>query len=234
MKDFVVFKDVCKYYYMGGLKIPAAHNVNFTINKNEFCVIVGPSGAGKTTILNMLGGMDSCDSGIIELDKKIVSGLNEIQLTDYRRYDVGFVFQFYNLMQNLTAVENVELASEICKNPQDARETLKMVGLGERMQNFPSQLSGGEQQRVSIARALAKNPKILLCDEPTGALDYNTGKNVLKLLQDTCRNMGKTVIVVTHNLAITQMADRVIHLKNGTVQDIIINNDPLPVERIEW
>lgn len=234
MEDYVVFKDVCKFYYTGGIKIPASDNVNFTINKNEFCVIVGPSGAGKTTILNMLGGMDSCDSGTIKLDEKDVSNLNERQLTDYRRYDVGFVFQFYNLMQNLTAVENVELASEICKNPQDARQALKMVGLEERMQNFPSQLSGGEQQRVSIARALAKNPKILLCDEPTGALDYNTGKNILKLLQDTCRNMGKTVIVVTHNLAITQMADRVIHLKNGSVEKILINKNPLPVERIEW
>lgn len=234
LKDYVVFKDVCKYYYTGGIKIPAADNVNFTINENDFCVIVGPSGAGKTTILNMLGGMDSCDSGTIKLDEKDVSSLNERQLTDYRRYDVGFVFQFYNLMQNLTAVENVELASEICKDPQDARDALKMVGLEERMQNFPAQLSGGEQQRVSIARALAKNPKILLCDEPTGALDYNTGKNILKLLQDTCRNMGKTVIIVTHNLAITQMADRVIHLKNGRVQKILINENPLPVERIEW
>ncbi len=234
LEGYVVFKDVCKFYYTGRIKIPASDNVSFNIKKNEFCVIVGPSGAGKTTILNMLGGMDSCDSGTIELDGKLVSNLNERQLTDYRRYDVGFVFQFYNLMQNLTAVENVELASEICKNPQDAREALKMVGLEDRMQNFPSQLSGGEQQRVSIARALAKNPKILLCDEPTGALDYNTGKNILKLLQDTCRNMGKTVIVVTHNLAITQMADRVIHLKNGTVQKEVINKNPLPVERIEW
>jgi putative ABC transport system ATP-binding protein len=182
----------------------------------------------------MLGGMDSCDSGIIQLDSKIVSSLNERKLTDYRRHEVGFVFQFYNLMQNLTAVENVELASEICKEPQDARETLKLVGLESRMDNFPSQLSGGEQQRVSIARALAKNPKILLCDEPTGALDYNTGKSVLKLLQDTCRIMGKTVIVVTHNSAITQMADKVIHLKNGTVHKTEINENPLPVERIEW
>jgi putative ABC transport system ATP-binding protein len=234
LKDYVVFKDVCKYYYTGGIKISAADNVNFTINKNEFCVVVGPSGAGKTTILNMLGGMDSCDSGIIQLNNKTISNLNERQLTDYRRYDVGFVFQFYNLMQNLTAMENVELASEICKKPQDAGETLKMVGLEDRMENFPSQLSGGEQQRVSIARALAKNPKILLCDEPTGALDYNTGKNILKLLQDTCRVMGKTVIVVTHNSAITQMADKVIHLKNGTVHKIEINKNPLPVERIEW
>ncbi|MDD4781286.1 MAG: ABC transporter ATP-binding protein [Tissierellia bacterium] len=234
MKDFVLFENVCKYYRMGELEIPAALNVNFKIAKGEFCIIVGPSGAGKTTILNMLGGMDSCDSGIIQLDNNKISGLNERQLTDYRRYDVGFVFQFYNLMQNLTALENVELASEICTNPQDPKEVLKQVGLGERMLNFPAQLSGGEQQRVSIARALAKNPKILLCDEPTGALDYNTGKNILKLLQDSCRNTGKTVIVVTHNLALTQMADRVIHVKNGTVIKIEENTNPIPVERIEW
>ncbi len=234
MNHFVLFENVCKYYNMGGMKIAASDNVNFSINKGEFCVIVGPSGAGKTTILNMLGGMDSCDSGIIKLDDCIVSSLNERQLTDFRRYDVGFVFQFYNLMQNLTAVENVELASEICKNPMDPRLALEQVGLSNRTQNFPAQLSGGEQQRVSIARALAKNPKILLCDEPTGALDYNTGKNILKLLQDTCRNFGKTVIIVTHNLALTQMADRVIHVKNGTIQKIEQNANPLPVERIEW
>lgn len=234
MNDYVLFENVCKYYNMGGIKIAAADNVNFSIKKGEFCIIVGPSGAGKTTILNMLGGMDSCDSGKILLDGCIVSSLNERQLTDYRRYDVGFVFQFYNLMQNLTAVENVELASEICKNPMDPKKALEEVGLAERMQNFPAQLSGGEQQRVSIARALAKNPKILLCDEPTGALDYNTGKNILKLLQDTCRNLNKTVIVVTHNLALTQMADRIISVKNGSVQKIEENNNPLPVERIEW
>ena len=234
MKDYVLFENVCKYYNMGGMKIAAADNVNFSINMGEFCIIVGPSGAGKTTILNMLGGMDSCDSGIIKLDDCIVSSLNERQLTDYRRYDVGFVFQFYNLMQNLTAVENVELASEICKNPMNPKKALEQVGLSERMQNFPAQLSGGEQQRVSIARALAKNPKILLCDEPTGALDYNTGKNILKLLQDTCRNLHKTVIVVTHNLALTQMADRIISVKNGSVQKIEMNKNPLPVERIEW
>ena len=234
MKEYLMFEKVCKYYQMGDMKFAAADNVSFTIGKGEFCVIVGPSGAGKTTILNMLGGMDSCDSGIIKLDDCDVSGLNERQLTDYRRYNVGFVFQFYNLMQNLTAAENVELASEICKNPQKTKEVLTQVGLADRMQNFPAQLSGGEQQRVSIARALAKNPKILLCDEPTGALDYNTGKNILKLLQETCRNMCKTVIVVTHNLAITKMADRVIHIKNGTVLNIEHNKDPLPVERIEW
>lgn len=234
MKDFVLFENVCKYYNMGELEIPAALNVNFTIAKGEFCIIVGPSGAGKTTILNMLGGMDSCDCGTIKLDGNEISRLNERQLTDYRRYDVGFVFQFYNLMQNLTALENVELASEICTNPQDPKKVLEQVGLGERMLNFPAQLSGGEQQRVSIARALAKNPKILLCDEPTGALDYNTGKNILKLLQDSCRNTGKTVIVVTHNLALTQMADRVIHIKNGTVMKIEENINPMPVERIEW
>lgn len=234
MKDYVLFENVCKYYNMGGMKIAAADNVNFSINMGEFCIIVGPSGAGKTTILNMLGGMDSCDSGTIRLDDCIVSSLNERQLTDYRRYDVGFVFQFYNLMQNLTALENVELASEICKNPMNPKKALEQVGLSERMQNFPAQLSGGEQQRVSIARALAKNPKILLCDEPTGALDYNTGKNILKLLQDTCRNLNKTVIVVTHNLALTQMADRIISVKNGSVQKIEINKNPLPVERIEW
>ncbi|MDF2677610.1 MAG: macrolide transporter ATP-binding protein [Bacillota bacterium] len=234
MNHFVLFENVCKYYNMGGMNIAASDNVNFSINKGEFCVIVGPSGAGKTTILNMLGGMDSCDSGTIKLDDCIVSGLNERQLTDFRRYDVGFVFQFYNLMQNLTAVENVELASEICKNPMDPKLALEQVGLSNRTQNFPAQLSGGEQQRVSIARALAKNPKILLCDEPTGALDYNTGKNILKLLQDTCRNFGKTVIIVTHNLALTQMADRVIHVKNGSIQKIELNANPVPVERIEW
>jgi len=234
LKEFVEFNNVCKYYQMGAQEIVAADHVSFSIEKGEFCVIVGPSGAGKTTVLNMLGGMDSCDSGTIRLDNCDVSDFNERQLTDYRRYDVGFVFQFYNLVQNLTAVENVELASEICKNPQDAEEALAQVGLSERMLNFPAQLSGGEQQRVAIARALAKNPKILLCDEPTGALDYNTGKNILKLLQDSCRQTGKTVIVITHNQAITQMADRVIYIKNGKVSKTLQNAAPVPVERIEW
>ncbi|MGI6343511.1 MAG: ABC transporter ATP-binding protein [Bacillota bacterium] len=233
-KDFVLFQDVYKYYQMGEQTITAANGVSFSIDRGEFCVIVGPSGAGKTTVLNMLGGMDSCDSGLIRLDDLEVSNLNERQLTDYRRYDVGFVFQFYNLVQNLTALENVELASEICRHPLDPREVLEQVGLKDRMDNFPAQLSGGEQQRVAIARALAKNPKILLCDEPTGALDYSTGKNILKLLQDTCRQMGKTVVVITHNLAITQMADRVIHIRNGQVSKMEINPEPLPVERIEW
>lgn len=234
MKDFILFDSVCKYYEMGQHKIVAVDNISFNIKKGEFCVIVGPSGAGKTTVLNMLGGMDSCSSGSIFLDGMEVSALNERQLTEYRRYDVGFVFQFYNLVQNLTALENVELASEICKDPLNPREILTLVGLEDRMLNFPAQLSGGEQQRVSIARALAKNPKILLCDEPTGALDYNTGKNILKLLQDSCRSTGKTVIVITHNLAIAQMADRVIQVKNGQVSSMTINPNPLPIERIEW
>ncbi|HHX62563.1 MAG TPA: ABC transporter ATP-binding protein [Epulopiscium sp.] len=219
---------------MGEHKISAVDNVSFNIAKGEFCVIVGASGAGKTTLLNILGGMDSSSSGTILLAQQEISSLNEKQLTEYRRHDIGFVFQFYNLVQNLTALENVELASEICKNPQDAAEALASVGLSERMLNFPAQLSGGEQQRVSIARALAKNPKILLCDEPTGALDYNTGKSILKLLQDSCRQTGKTVIVITHNQAITQMADRVIHMKNGKISKMEQNHNPIPVERIEW
>lgn len=234
MENFISLNNVCKYYQMGEHRIAAADNINFSVNKGEFVIIVGPSGAGKTTVLNILGGMDSCDSGTIILDGKEISSFNERELTDYRRHDVGFVFQFYNLVQNLTAIENVELASEICKEPLNPKYALEMVGLENRMLNFPAQLSGGEQQRVSIARALAKNPKILLCDEPTGALDYITGKNILKLLQDSCRKTGKTVIVITHNQAIAQMADRVIHIKNGTVQSIIINPEPTPVERIEW
>lgn len=234
MDNFVEFQDVCKYYQMGSHRIAAADHVSFQIAKGEFTIIVGPSGAGKTTVLNMLGGMDTCDEGVIRLDGNEVSRYNRKQLTEYRRYDVGFVFQFYNLVQNLTALENVELASEICREHLDARETLREVGLEERMGNFPAQLSGGEQQRVAIARALAKNPKILLCDEPTGALDYKTGKSVLKLLQDTCRNTGRTVIVITHNQALTAMADRVIRIKSGTVLSSQQNPHPTPVEEIEW
>lgn len=234
MSSFITFDHVCKYYQMGENRIAAADHVSFTIEKGEFCIIVGPSGAGKTTVLNMLGGMDTCDEGRILLDGELVSGYSKRRLTEYRRYDVGFVFQFYNLVQNLTALENVELASEICKAPLDAKETLVEVGLGERLANFPAQLSGGEQQRVSIARALAKNPKILLCDEPTGALDYATGKQVLSLLQDTCRRTGRTVIVITHNSALTAMADRVIRIKSGKAISNEVNPAPIPVERIEW
>ena len=233
-EHFIEFRNVCKYYQMGENRIAAVDHINFAIEKGEFCIIVGPSGAAKTTVLNMLGGMDSCDEGQIFLDGQEVSAFNQRQLTQYRRYDVGFVFQFYNLVQNLTALENVELANEISKNPLPADKTLELVGLGHRMNNFPAQMSGGEQQRVSIARALAKNPKILLCDEPTGALDYNTGKQVLKLLQDTCRNTGRTVIVITHNSALTGMADRVIHIRNGQVDAMEVNENPIPVERIEW
>ena len=234
MSHFIEFQDVCKYYTMGEHKIAAADHVSFYVEKGEFCIIVGPSGAGKTTVLNMLGGMDTCDEGKIILDGQEISGYNQKQLTTYRRYDVGFVFQFYNLVQNLTALENVELASEICKNPLDAKDTLVGVGLGERLGNFPAQLSGGEQQRVAIARALAKNPKILLCDEPTGALDYNTGKAVLGLLQDTCRNTGRTVLVITHNSALTGMADRIIRIKSGKAISNEVNPSPTPVEDIEW
>ena len=231
---YISFENVIKKYTMGRQEIFAADGVTFDIEEGEFCVIVGPSGAGKTTILNILGGMDSCDGGRVMLDGREISALTPRQLTEYRRYDVGFVFQFYNLVQNLTALENVELASEISREPLDAAETLREVGLGERMGDFPAQLSGGEQQRVSIARAIAKNPKILLCDEPTGALDYNTGKAILALLQETCRKGGRTVIVITHNQAITAMADRVITVKNGKVTSCAVNPDPTPVERIEW
>lgn len=234
MPHFIEFHDVCKFYTMGENRIAAADHISFYVDQGEFCIIVGPSGAGKTTVLNMLGGMDSCDEGEILLDGSKISEYNAKQLTTYRRYDVGFVFQFYNLVQNLTALENVELASEICKDPLDAKETLLEVGLGERLNNFPAQLSGGEQQRVSIARALAKNPKLLLCDEPTGALDYKTGKQVLGLLQETCRKTCRTVIVITHNTALTAMADRVIQVRSGQIVSNKVNEHPVPVEEIEW
>jgi putative ABC transport system ATP-binding protein len=233
-QSFVVLEDVVKRYKMGEVTVNAADGVSFSIEKGEFAVIVGPSGAGKTTVLNILGGMDTCDSGRIVVDGQEVSSFDERRLTTYRRYDIGFVFQFYNLVNNLTALENVELASQICREPLDAAQVLRDVGLGDRMDNFPSQLSGGEQQRVSIARALAKAPKLLLCDEPTGALDYMTGKVILELLQRTCRKMGMTLIVITHNQALTPMADRVIRIKNGRVSEISVNDAPIPVERIEW
>ena len=232
--SYISFNNVCKFYKNGESITRAADGINFTAEKGEFVVIVGPSGAGKTTVLNMLGGMDGCDSGKILLDGAEVSAFNRKRLTEYRRYDVGFVFQFYNLVQNLTAKENVELATEISRNPLDPQKTLENVGLKDRVNNFPAQLSGGEQQRVSIARALAKNPKILLCDEPTGALDYNTGKAILKSLYDTCKSTGKTVIVITHNQAICAMADRVIKIKNGKVTENTVNENPTPAERIEW
>ena len=232
--SYISFQDVRKEYKMGEVIIKAVDGVNFEIEKGEFAIIVGPSGAGKTTVLNMLGGMDSCTSGLILVDGARVSDYNAKQLTGYRRHDIGFVFQFYNLVQNLTALENVELAAQICDDPLDAREVLEHVGLGHRLDNFPAQLSGGEQQRVAIARALTKNPKLLLCDEPTGALDYATGKAILKLLQDTCRQQGMTVVVITHNTALTPMADRVIHIKNGKVERMERNPSPTPVEEIEW
>ena len=230
----VEFDNVCKYYKMGDNLIKANDNISFSINEGEFCVIVGPSGAGKTTVLNLLGGMEVLDKGEIIVGDKKLSKMNDKELTLYRRNDVGFVFQFYNLMPSITALENIEIASEICKNPLDSLEVLKSVGLLDRKNNFPSQLSGGEQQRVRIARAIAKNPKILLCDEPTGALDYNTGKQILRVLHDTCKNSGKTVIVITHNQAITLMADHVISIKNGTVLKDEYNLNPLPIEKIEW
>lgn len=231
---FVEFHDVKKVYQMGQVRIEALRDVNFEVEKGEFCVVVGASGAGKTTILNILGGMDTLSEGSVWLDGKEISSYNKRQLTEYRRFDIGFVFQFYNLVQNLTALENVELAAQICKDPLPAASVLEAVGLKERMSNFPAQLSGGEQQRVAIARALAKNPKLLLCDEPTGALDYNTGNAVLKLLQDTCRNSGVTVIVITHNQAITAMADRIITVRSGTVVSEEKNTKIIPVEQIEW
>lgn len=232
--SFVTLKDVYKSYKMGEVTITASDGVAFDIEQGEFALIVGASGAGKTTVLNMLGGMDRCDSGDIIVDGNNIASYNKKQMTAYRRYDIGFVFQFYNLVQNLTALENVELAAQICKNSLDPATVLKQVGLADRMNNFPAQLSGGEQQRVSIARALAKNPKLLLCDEPTGALDYNTGKTILSLLHKTCRENGMTVIVITHNQAITPMADRVITMKNSKVSKIVLNRRPAPVEEIEW
>lgn len=234
MEAYVKLENVTKIYRMGEIEIRAADGIDFEIMKGEFVVIVGPSGAGKTTVLNVLGGMDTATGGAIWVDGKNIAKYNSNELTGYRRDDIGFVFQFYNLISNLTALENVELALQICRDPLSARSVLKDVGLGDRMKNFPAQLSGGEQQRVSIARALAKNPKLLLCDEPTGALDYNTGKAILKLLQDTCRERGMTVIVITHNSAIAPMADRVIKIKNGKVSEVTMNENPISVETIEW
>lgn len=231
---FVEFRDVRKVYHMGEVEVAAVDGMTFDIERGELVVVVGPSGAGKTTLLNMLGGMDGCSSGTIKLDSREISAFTEKELTYYRRFDIGFVFQFYNLVQNLTALENVELASQICKEPLDAEDVLKQVGLAHRLSNFPAQLSGGEQQRVAIARALAKNPKLLLCDEPTGALDYETGKAILKLLQDTCYDTGKTVILITHNSAFTDIADRVIHIREGRVARVEINEAPVSAISLEW
>ncbi|WP_165172937.1 ABC transporter ATP-binding protein [Adlercreutzia sp. ZJ242] len=231
---FVEFREVSKVYRMGEVEVAAVDGMSFEIECGEFVVVVGPSGAGKTTLLNMLGGMDGCTSGSITLDGREISGMDERALTQYRRLDIGFVFQFYNLVQNLTARENVELASQICPEPLDADEVLAQVGLGHRADNFPGQLSGGEQQRVAIARALAKNPKLLLCDEPTGALDYQTGKAILALLQDTCRATGRTVVVITHNSAFTAIADRVIHVREGRVAAMEVNAHPASAETLEW
>jgi len=232
--SFVVLENVMKTYRIGEVTVHASNGISFSIEQGELAIIVGESGAGKTTVLNILGGMDTCDSGKVIVDGVDISRYSSRKLTEYRRNDIGFVFQFYNLIQNLTALENVELASQICKNPQKAEDALAAVGLSERAANFPAQLSGGEQQRVSIARALAKSPKLLLCDEPTGALDYNTGKQVLALLQKACREHGKTVVLITHNQIISPMADRVIRIKNGAVHSIKQNENPTPVERIEW
>ena len=234
MSKYIEFKDVKKVYQMGEVKIEALSGVNFSVDKGEFVVVAGASGAGKSTILNILGGMDSPSSGQIIVDNKYINNYSNKELITYRRYDIGFVFQFYNLVQTLTAKENVELATQICKDPLDIDEVMEAVGLADRKDNFPAQLSGGEQQRVAIARALAKNPKLLLCDEPTGALDYNTGKSILKLLQDTCRKMKMTVIIITHNLALTPMGDKVIRVKNGKIESVVVNENPTPVERIEW
>ena len=233
-KDFVKLKNVTKIYQMGEVQIRAVDGIDFSIDKGEFVVVVGPSGAGKTTVLNILGGMDKASGGEVLVDGKDIAGYSQKQLTGYRRNDIGFVFQFYNLVPNLTALENVELALQISRNPLDAKTVMQEVGLGDRLNNFPAQLSGGEQQRVSIARAPAKNPKLLLCDEPTGALDYQTGKAILKLLQDMCRERGMTVIVITHNSALTPMADRVIRIKNGKVSEMYRNEHPVSVETIEW
>ena len=232
--SFVSVKDVYKRYRMGEITINASDGISFDIEKGELAIVLGPSGSGKTTVLNMLGGMDTIDEGSIVVDGKDIAKYSPKDLISYRRYEIGFIFQFYNLIQNLTAKENIELAAQTCKDFIPAEEILKQVGLEERFDNFPAQLSGGEQQRVAIARALAKKPKLLLCDEPTGALDYNTGKMILKLLQDTCRNSGMTVVLVTHNSAIAPMADRVISLKNSRVREIIVNENPTPVEEIEW
>ena len=234
MSKYIEFKNVKKVYKMGDVNIEALSGVNFSVDKGEFVVVAGASGAGKSTILNILGGMDSPTSGEIIVDGKYINDYSNKELITYRRYDIGFVFQFYNLVQNLTAKENVELATQICKDPLNIDEIMEAVGLQDRKNNFPAQLSGGEQQRVAIARALAKNPKILLCDEPTGALDYNTGKSILKLLQDMCRTMEMTVIIITHNLALTPMGDKVIRVKNGKIESVVINENPTPVERIEW
>ena len=234
MEPFIHFKNVNKTYHVGSVDINALHDVSFEVEKGEICIIVGASGAGKTTLLNILGGMDSLSSGEVWLDGKNIAGYNEKELTTYRRYDIGFVFQFYNLIPNLTALENVELATQIGKDPADPATVLDEVGLAERKNNFPAQLSGGEQQRVAIARALAKNPKLLLCDEPTGALDYNTGKLILKLLQETCRKNNMTVVIVTHNLALCPMADRVVHVKSGEIQKVELNEHPMSIDDIEW
>ncbi len=231
---FVEFKNVSKIYRTGDVEVKALSDVDFEIERGEICVVVGQSGAGKTTLLNILGGMDTLSGGSVILDGRDISSLNEKQLAAYRRFDIGFVFQFYNLIPNLTALENVEIASQLSKEPLDNDEVLEDVGLGDRKDNFPAQLSGGEQQRVAIARALAKNPKLLLCDEPTGALDYETGKAILKLLQDTCHRTGMTVVIITHNSALTDMADRVVRIKNGTVASVTMNEETVPVEQIEW